>query len=143
MLEHVPDPVGTLARCRELLAPGGSLVCVTPNTRSLGARTFGRSWLHWDPPRHLHLFDPATLERAVEEAGLTVRRVATPGSTAHFVWQASTLIERQGSLPDVDVSGASPALRLESLGFWLLEYVLTRLGRQCGEEVLVVAEAGG
>jgi len=141
VIEHVPDPVGTLERCRARLAPGGILVCVTPNTRSLGARAFGRDWLHWDPPRHLHLFDPASLEAAVRGAGLAVRRVATPGSSAHFVWRASTLIERNGRLPDLDVSGASPALRLESVGFWLLEYALAFLGRRCGEEVLVVAEA--
>jgi hypothetical protein len=57
------------------------------------------------------------------------------------VWQASTLLERQGRLPNLDLSGVSPALLLESLGFWALEYVLTRIGRRCGEEVLVVAEA--
>jgi SAM-dependent methyltransferase len=141
VIEHVIDPLATLERCRELLAPGGSLVCVTPNTASLGARSFGRSWLHWDPPRHLHLFDPRSLERAVRSAGFRVRRVDTPGSTAHFVWRASTLIERRGRIPELDLSGASPALWLESIGFWAVEYALTRIGRLCGEEVLVVAEA--
>ena len=140
VIEHVPDPVGTLGRCRELLAPTGTLVCVTPNTRSLGARSFGASWLHWDPPRHLHLFDPTSLEQATQEAGLEVERVTTPGSTAHFIWQASSLIERRGRIPDVDLSGASPALLIESIGFWALEYLLTRIGRRCGEEVLVVAK---
>jgi SAM-dependent methyltransferase len=140
VIEHVPDPVSSLRRCAELLAPGGLLVCVTPNSASLGARSFGASWLHWDPPRHLHLFDPATLERAVEEAGLLVQQVSTPGSTAHFVWQASTLIERRGRLPGARVRGVSPALFAESLAFWAFEYALTRLGRLVGEEVLVIAE---
>ncbi len=140
VIEHVPDPIGTLSKCRELLAPAGTLVCVTPNTRSLGVRSFGANWLHWDPPRHLNLFDPASLERTIREAGLEVERVATPGSTAHFVWQASSLIERRGRLPDIDLSGVSPALLLESIGFWALEYLLTRIGRRCGEEVLVVAK---
>jgi SAM-dependent methyltransferase len=140
VIEHVPDPVGTLRSCRDLLAPAGTLVCVTPNTRSLGARSFGASWLHWDPPRHLNVFDVASLERAIREAGLEVERVATPSSTAHFVWQASTLIERRGRIPDVDLSGVSPTLWLESIGFWAVEYGLTRIGRRCGEEVLVVAK---
>jgi SAM-dependent methyltransferase len=138
VIEHVPDPVATLRDCARLLAPGGIIVCVTPNTTGLGTRTFGQSWIHWDPPRHLHLFDPTSLERAFSEAGLSVTRTATPGSTAHYVWQASTKIERSGRVPGGRPSGVSPALWLESLGFWAIEYVLTRFGRRCGEEVLVV-----
>jgi len=140
VIEHVPDPVDTLRSCRDRLEPTGTLVCVTPNTRSLGARSFGANWLHWDPPRHLNLFDPASLERAVRDAELEVERITTPGSTAHFVWQASSLIERQGRIPDADLSGASPALLLESIAFWAVEYAFTRFGRHCGEEVLVVAK---
>ena len=140
VIEHVVDPAATLRQCHRLLEPGGLLECVTPNTASLGARSFGPAWLHWDPPRHLHLFDPVTLERVVREAGFSVERVATPASTAHFVWQASALLERQGRLPGARVSGVSPALWLESIGFWALEYALTRLGRRCGEEVLVTGE---
>ena len=140
VIEHVPDPVGTLRKCRDLLAPTGTLVCVTPNSRSLGARSFGASWLHWDPPRHLNVFDHASLEQAFRDAGFGVERTATPTSTAHFVWQASTLIERRGRIPDVDLSGVSPALLLESIGFWALEYALTLIGPRMGEEVLVVAK---
>lgn len=140
VIEHVVDPVETLRQCHRLLAPGGLLVCVTPNTASLGARSFGPAWLHWDPPRHLHLFDPDTLERVVRDAGFSVERVSTPGSTAHFVWQASTLLEQRGRLPGARVSGVSPTLWLESIGFWGLEYALTLLGRRCGEEVLVTGE---
>ena len=81
------------------------------------------------------------LERAVREAGLEVERVATPGSTAHFVWLASNLIKRNGRFPDGDLSGVSPVLRLTGIAFWALEYALTRIGRRCGEEVLVVARA--
>ena len=82
----------------------------------------------------------ASLGQAIREAGLEIEHVGTPGSSAHFVWQASSLIERRGRVPDADVSGASPALVLESIAFWALEYALTRLGRHCGEEVLAVAK---
>jgi 2-polyprenyl-3-methyl-5-hydroxy-6-metoxy-1,4-benzoquinol methylase len=140
VIEHVPDPVDTLRKCQRLLIPGGLLVCVTPNTASLGARSFGKGWLHWDPPRHLHLFDPATLERALSDAGLSIQQVSTPGSSAHFVWQASTLLERRGKLPGAQVSGISPTLWLESIAFWALEYLLTGVGRMVGEEVVIVGE---
>ena len=39
----------------------------------------------------------------------------------------------------MDTSGASPLLGLTSVLFWLWEYTLTRLGRRCGEEILLVA----
>jgi 2-polyprenyl-3-methyl-5-hydroxy-6-metoxy-1,4-benzoquinol methylase len=140
VIEHVPDPVATLRACHRLLAPGGLLACVTPNTASLGARSFGPAWLHWDPPRHLHLFDPDTLTRVVGDAGFVIERCTTPGSSAHFVWQASALLERQRRLPGARVSGVSPTLWLESIGFWALEYALTLAGRRCGEEVLVMGQ---
>jgi len=140
VLEHVPDPVETLRQCEGLLAPGGLLVCITPNGESLGARSFGSSWLHWDPPRHRQLFGPTSLERAARKAGLEVQRVATLGRSAHRVWQASTLLEREGRLPDGSGGDLSPALWLESLAFWAFEYVLTRMGKPVGEELLLVAE---
>lgn len=140
VIEHVPDPLATLRDCTRLLAPGGLLVCLTPNTASLGARSFGPHWLHWDPPRHLHLFDPDSLAELVTGCGLALQRVSSPGSSAHFVWQASTLLERRGRLPGARVSEVSPSLWAESLGFWMLEYVLTWLGRRVGEELLVVGE---
>lgn len=138
VIEHVPDPVATLRDCARLLAPSGTITCVTPNTKGLGRRSFGKSWIHWDPPRHLHLFEPETLGRAFIDAGLEVSHTETPGSTAHYVWQASATLERRGRVPGGQPTRVSPALWLESLGFWAIEYVLTRLGRRCGEEVLVV-----
>ena len=140
VIEHLPDPADALRTCLRLLRPGGTLVCTTPNAGGLGARSFGEHWMHWDPPRHLQLYDPDTLERQIREAGFDVRRVATPSSSAHFVWQASTLLERRGRLPNIDLSGVSPSLLAESIGFWAWEHALTRLGRRCGEEVSVIAE---
>lgn len=61
VIEHLPDPRAYLKRARALLKPGGRLVIVTPNARSLGHRIYGRFWRGLEPPRHLALFTPRSL----------------------------------------------------------------------------------
>ena len=138
VVEHLPDPAESLRACRRLLAPGGWLVVATPNARSLGSRTLGRDWRGWEPPRHIHVFDPATLSQVVEAAGLRVRSLRTLSAAAYYVWLGSVLPE--------SVSGrAEPSLGLRGRGlaFWAWEYLLTRASRPVGEEVLVIAETEG
>ena len=138
VVEHLPDPAEALRACRRLLVPGGWLVLATPNARSLGSRRLGRDWRGWEPPRHLHVFNPATLTRIVEAAGLRVRTLRTLSAAAYFLWLGSVLPE--------SVSGrALPGLvlRARALAFWAREYLLTRASRPVGEEVLVIAEKEG
>jgi SAM-dependent methyltransferase len=76
VIEHVPDPVGTLVECARLLKKGGKLVIATPNNASLGHRLFGRNWRGLEPPRHLHIFSPQSLRRTLGMAGfqnITIR----------------------------------------------------------------------
>lgn len=69
VIEHVPDPVRVLGECARILKPGGKLVLFTPNSASLGHRIFKTSWRGLEPPRHLHLFSPQSMHRAVTMAG--------------------------------------------------------------------------
>jgi 2-polyprenyl-3-methyl-5-hydroxy-6-metoxy-1,4-benzoquinol methylase len=139
VIEHVPDPAETLAICRRLLEPSGRLVLTTPNSESLGARHFGRTWVHWDPPRHLQVFNARTLSQLTREAGFEIESLDTPTNGAQFIWLASSLISRRGSMAGIDLSPAGPLLQLQSLAYWAVEFLLTRLGKPCGEELLVVA----
>jgi len=66
VIEHVPNPTALMEECYRLLKPGGTLVSVTPNIRSLGHRLFRSSWFHLDPPRHLLLFTPTALRNMAE-----------------------------------------------------------------------------
>ncbi|HIC89843.1 MAG TPA: class I SAM-dependent methyltransferase [Anaerolineae bacterium] len=69
VLEHLPDPVAALKRARQALTPGGLLLLEAPNADSLVAQVLGCYWFHHDLPRHLVAFNPATLRRALTEAG--------------------------------------------------------------------------
>lgn len=69
VLEHVPDPVGLLRRCAELLRPGGWVWIETPNLAAPGHARYGAYWRGVEAPRHLVLFGPAALELALDRAG--------------------------------------------------------------------------
>jgi SAM-dependent methyltransferase len=98
VIEHLPDPITTLRHCLSKLRSGGRIVVQTPNADSWGARRFGSAWVHWDPPRHLYLFSPTTLQRAAEEAGFIVDEVRTSVHGARFAWAVSRAIQRHGKL---------------------------------------------
>ena len=69
VLEHLFDPLPTLRRIHGLLRPGGLLALSVPNTEGIDARLFGPFWVELDSPRHLALFSPRNLDRALCETG--------------------------------------------------------------------------
>ncbi len=71
VLEHLEDPVGALARCTRLLAPGGALLVVTPDPASRTARRAGRRWWGY-LPAHLCLVPRATLRELITAGGLVL-----------------------------------------------------------------------
>jgi SAM-dependent methyltransferase len=70
-LEHVPDPVTTLALARRLLRPGGVLYVNVPNLDALQADIGGTRWCYADIPHHVTHFTPEGLNAAMRRAGLT------------------------------------------------------------------------
>ena len=71
VIEHVHDPMATLADCHRLLKPGGRLWIATPNIDSDGHAFFGRHWRGLEAPRHLVLFNEPVLRQALHRAGFT------------------------------------------------------------------------
>jgi SAM-dependent methyltransferase len=68
VLDHLRDPLAMLAQVRAKLRPGGTLMIVTHNERSLLRRVMGTRW----PPfclQHPLLYNPATIGSLLTRAG--------------------------------------------------------------------------
>ncbi|MDX1540038.1 MAG: class I SAM-dependent methyltransferase [Geminicoccaceae bacterium] len=98
LIEHVPDPLAFLSAVREVLKPGGVLVGITPDHRSLDRYLFGRFWAGYHYPRHTFVFDHRNIRLALERAGLEVARV--DGSHAYwYLSLANLLLHQPGRRP--------------------------------------------
>ena len=134
VLEHLPDPIGTLRRCAELLKPGGKLIAITPNTESLCARIYGFSWMALEPPRHLHLFNARNLADLACRAGYASVRVQPTGANGAGVALGSRHIRDTGRFNLTDLSRNTR----ESATISLL-HVIEGLAPSLGEECVLTA----
>jgi 2-polyprenyl-3-methyl-5-hydroxy-6-metoxy-1,4-benzoquinol methylase len=71
VLEHFDEPVAALDRLCALLAPGGTLLIVTPDPSSLVARVAGSRWWCYQPA-HMCLIPRKKVHELLRERGLTV-----------------------------------------------------------------------
>jgi len=73
VIEHVPDPRGTLTVVRRILKPGGFVLLVTVNLRGLSTRLFGAHNYALDAspagPGHCHFFTAQTLSGLLQSTG--------------------------------------------------------------------------
>jgi SAM-dependent methyltransferase len=67
VIEHIADPQTFLRAVGAFLRPGGRLLLVTPNARSLGHRLFRDDCYSLDPPRHLVLYTVPGIRRLVRQ----------------------------------------------------------------------------
>lgn len=113
VIEHVHDPVGTIQRAFELLAPGGMLYLETPNIDALGRATYGSNWRGLEPPRHLVLFTWNALHQVLTNAGFArIKRLPRIGVFDGLARQSIRLSR------GLDPLGEAPAARDEP-GFFL------------------------
>jgi SAM-dependent methyltransferase len=138
VIEHVLDPIDLMRECHRVLKPGGRMVVVTPNIESIGHRRFKQTWLHLDPPRHLHLFNLRTLRQALDRSGSW--RLETLRSTiraASVIFTASEDIGRRGHA----VMGRRGSLweRVKTNGFVYGEALALTVRKAAGEELLLIA----
>jgi SAM-dependent methyltransferase len=74
VLDHLVEPVPMLAQIRRKLKPGGALVTVTHNERSLLRHAMGNRW----PPfclQHPEVYSPASITGLMRRAGFAAVRV--------------------------------------------------------------------
>ncbi len=138
VIEHALDPIGLFAECRRILKPGGKLVVITPNIKSIGARLFGQYWRGWEVPRHLFLFSPKSLWMCAKQAELKVQKLRTIAKSARWMWATSCLIKGNGKLPGGSPKRVTLELKLKGIVFWMVEYVMSRIWHM-GEELVLEA----
>jgi len=78
VFEHLENPRQVLGSCASLLIPGGFLAVGVPNPFSWQALWGKGDWLHFDPPRHLHLESLQTLLREAENLGFSCVTIRHP-----------------------------------------------------------------
>jgi len=71
-LEHDYDPLRSLRRARELLAPGGRLVVEVPRLDSVTFRLYGDRWPGLQAPQHTALYSRKSLLDMMARSGLDV-----------------------------------------------------------------------
>ncbi len=139
VIEHLPDPIHTLAQLRSLLSKGGRLLLTTPNALSLGSRIFGASWRGLEPPRHFNVFSPVSLRQALEHAGFHIAHIKTDVRLARGIWYLSYLASAGGRELESARGSAHKLLKVGGYVFQLLEAGAVKLQPSLGEEIFAVA----
>lgn len=78
VIEHLPDPLGSLQLCSDYLNPRGVLVITTGDFGSVGAKLAGKAWRLMTPPQHLWYFTVESMRRLAARAGLRIDHVDHP-----------------------------------------------------------------
>lgn len=85
-IEHIPEPKTALEKAYKMLRKGGTLCLVTPNIKSLAARTAGKKWWHFRPA-HLGYFTRKSIVTLLEQAGFNIIKIRSYAWTfsAHYI----------------------------------------------------------
>jgi SAM-dependent methyltransferase len=89
VLEHLDDPLGTISRCAELLAPGGVLLLQTPWYRGEGP-----GWSMFQKGEHIYLFTERSVRLLLDRAGFS-EVLLRPSFFPYDMWVVAT----RGPLP--------------------------------------------
>lgn len=138
VIEHLPDPLATMEECLRILKPGGQLKMLTPNASSLGHRWFGVHWIALDPPRHLNIFTPRSLERLMGEDGFVEAEAPTTASGADRIAIMSLNIRDEGRAKMLERPGWLRKRHGRAL-LWL-EVLLSVRGSDRGSQIVASAK---
>jgi len=137
VIEHAHDPIELLRECRRILKPGGKLVLVTPNTMGLASQTFKNFWRGWEPPRHLFIYSPGSMESLLKQAGFVKHAVKTTTHGAPHQYMAS---RRQKLTQSCNEEITYTHLEnLMGFGFQIYELLLLKYNKHIGDEIVAIA----
>ncbi|MBK9794917.1 MAG: class I SAM-dependent methyltransferase [Holophagaceae bacterium] len=138
VIEHLPNATEVIRQCEKLLAPGGCLALLTPNSESLGFRIFHENWRGLEPPRHLCIYNQRILTNMIIDAGLIPEFVTTSARGARYILGYSL------ALREMRKTGAHKLkinlwMRVLAITLQQLERIALQFSRAAGEEIFLVA----
>ena len=133
VLEHIPEPAAVLELLASRLKSGGRLVVAVPNAGSIYCTIFGRRWINWHIPYHLHHFNRSCLQALGQRTGwrLLSTRTITPNLWTVLQLRALMSTTQQGVphpmwSPNAPVAATRPGLGARLA--WRVVQVVTRFG---------------
>lgn len=92
VLEHEPDPIEFLIKCKYFLKDNGKLIISVPNTGALSRLIWQTKWLHWHIPYHLNHFNIKSINALAERSGYTIETLQTATPNLWSILQIRTVI---------------------------------------------------
>jgi 2-polyprenyl-3-methyl-5-hydroxy-6-metoxy-1,4-benzoquinol methylase len=99
VIEHVPNPIETLACMKSLLAPGGFVWISVPNAAYPLSKALKGRWHSSDLPYHLMHFSPKSMAMTGEAAGLKVRHQTTDSMPSAVAASLTQYLRHKWLLP--------------------------------------------
>jgi len=135
VIEHFVSPEIVLRACRNALGHRGRVLLLTPNTRALSHRVFGRYWSGLHAPRHTQLFHPGNLRLLADKIGFRALKVVYPTDPASWTLSFQNLIQgmkRTGKPPRAGTAWYSLVLLPAWYPFALVETLARRASSMFG-----------
>jgi 2-polyprenyl-3-methyl-5-hydroxy-6-metoxy-1,4-benzoquinol methylase len=134
VIEHVNNPLNLLMECRRLLAPGGTIISITPNGSSSGHKIFKAQWRGLEPPRHLFIYNQQSLRRLSQLAGFNIFQTWTTSANAHHFFLGSLNVMLNGKKINLPTKAL---LNMASKFFLITARILYAFNQDSGDECVL------
>ncbi|MDR3111175.1 MAG: class I SAM-dependent methyltransferase [Planctomycetaceae bacterium] len=87
VLEHVIQPHDLFRGVHQILKPGGKMIFNYPSEKSIGRFCFGKRWLHWHSPYHIHFFSKKSITKLASDNGFGIQMNKSITDSIWLLWQ--------------------------------------------------------
>lgn len=127
VFEHVGEPIPAMEECYRILKRCGKIGICVPNWKSFSHHIFGEYCYHLEPPRHLVMYEPASLKMVLCKVGLTADSVETISLRESKVAFKKSWLFKMGTPPKLIV-----------VVVWsILTMLISFVKKDSGEEILL------